>query len=78
MRQCFYPMEQILFPFPEGQNLRLVAGRARFLQPIDLTLDVSALPVVSQPSERPDTIGGVRGGAVLAGDFLDQRGFCCT
>ena len=51
---------------------------ARFLQPVDFPLHFGPFPVVAQPFQGPDAVRGVRRGARLAGDFLDQRGFPCT
>ena len=44
-------------------------GRPCFLQPVDFPLQLGPFPVVAEPFERPDAVGGVRGSALSGGRF---------
>ena len=72
------PMEQILFALPERDDFMFVMSGPGFLEPGDFALDVRALPVISQASQRSDTVGGVCGRPGLAADVLDKLGLSLT
>jgi hypothetical protein len=71
------PLQQLLLSQQYG-HLVVVLRRARFLQPVDLPLQIRAFAVVPELFERSNTIGRIGRSPRLAGDVLDEGGFPLT